>query len=206
MFDWAASFFPPPFPPVPSVAAATQALQSTSLRPLGANANTKKRPASSSAETRRNALSLTFLLTAAEMDFAALPSSPKSLRTTILFPSVVEAAAMSSSATFPALAAACPFFQATTALPSLPRVSLKPAFRTVEMDSSPSSCPSFLMAPSSSSPWSADASVNLDSNLSALAVAAAASALVTPTMRRTPLAMPSSLSRTKPSASLVLLK
>mmetsp|Transcript_27158 Transcript_27158/g.59419 ORF Transcript_27158/g.59419 Transcript_27158/m.59419 type:complete len:222 (+) Transcript_27158:176-841(+) len=205
MVDWAESFFPPPLPPVPSVAAATHALQSTSP-PLGAKAKTMKRPAVSSAETRRKALSLTFLPTVVAMDLAAFPSRPKSLRTTILVPSAEEAAVISSSAILPALAAACSFFHAITDLVSLVSVSLNLALRTVEMDKFLSSLPRALMVVSSSSPLRADASVSLASKSSAFLVAAAASALVTPTMRRTPLAMPSSLRRTKLSASLVLLR
>ena len=64
----------------------------------------------------------------------------------------------------------------------------------------------FLNGVSSSSPLGAEASLSLVSKSSAFLVAAAASAWVTPTMRQTPLVIPSSLSRKNPLASLVLLR
>mmetsp|Transcript_30018 Transcript_30018/g.63664 ORF Transcript_30018/g.63664 Transcript_30018/m.63664 type:complete len:226 (-) Transcript_30018:2158-2835(-) len=164
------------------------------------------RSAASSADTTRRALSFTFFPYAAVTALATFPFTPKSQRTTTLFPSTEPAASTTNSTTFDVRSAASFFFHATTRLPYEPSVSRSRTFLPADMDRpSSSTVRSFTLA-SSSRPSSFPASATLASKSAAATVATSASLIVTPVILLTPLAIPSSLSSTNPPASDVFFR
>mmetsp|Transcript_25502 Transcript_25502/g.54395 ORF Transcript_25502/g.54395 Transcript_25502/m.54395 type:complete len:226 (+) Transcript_25502:107-784(+) len=204
--NWALSFFPPPFPFVPSVTLRHHALQSTST-PLGAIANTRNRLASVSAEMIMMALSLIFFVKAVPTFFPSFMLAPKSYRNTTLFPSVASPTSMALALISSVIPAIFCFFQAMTFFKNPAMVSRNAIFLTVETISASHSIVRVLTKASSSSPPSSfEASSNLASKASAVAIAFFASSHVTKIIRRIPFAIPSSLNRQNASASFVFFK
>mmetsp|Transcript_17242 Transcript_17242/g.37726 ORF Transcript_17242/g.37726 Transcript_17242/m.37726 type:complete len:227 (+) Transcript_17242:252-932(+) len=202
----ALSFLPPPLPFIPSVTPKHQALQSKS-RPFGAMAITRKRLASLSAEMIMIALSLIFFVKAVATFFPSFASTPKSNRNTTLFPSVASPASIALTLISSVMPAIRFFFQVMTFFNMPAMVSRKAVFLTVEItNASHSRVRLFTNASNSSPPSNFEAASNFVWNPSAAAMAFFASSHVTKTIRRMPLAIPSSFNKQKAPASFVFTR